>query len=94
MALHLLFGCKLIDERTVDVLVGSCFKEDLQELHLIHQINQVFEWYGVSAEQLLALPFPANGQTLTLGDVAEIRRGYQDPRQFAMRFGGKPVIGL
>ncbi|WP_295136784.1 efflux RND transporter permease subunit [uncultured Reyranella sp.] len=47
-----------------------------------------------SAEQLLALPFTANGQTLTLGDVAEIRRGYQDPRQLAMRFNGKPVIGL
>jgi multidrug efflux pump len=47
-----------------------------------------------SAEQLLSLPFTANGQTLTLGDVAEIRRGYQDPRQLAMRFGGKPVIGL
>ena len=47
-----------------------------------------------SAEQLLALPFTANGQTLTLGDVAEIRRGYQDPRQLAMRFGGEPVIGL
>jgi multidrug efflux pump len=47
-----------------------------------------------SAAQLLSLPFTANGQTLTLGDVAEIRRGYQDPRQLAMRFGGKPVIGL
>ena len=47
-----------------------------------------------SAEQLLALPFSANGQTLTLGDVAEIKRGYQDPRQLAMRFRGKPVIGL
>ena len=47
-----------------------------------------------SAEQLLALPFTANGQTLTLGDVAEIRRGYQDPRQLAMRFNGKSVIGL
>ncbi|TAJ38285.1 MAG: efflux RND transporter permease subunit, partial [Reyranella sp.] len=47
-----------------------------------------------SAEQIMALPFTANGQTLTLGDVAEIRRGYQDPRQIAMRFNGKPVIGL
>jgi multidrug efflux pump len=47
-----------------------------------------------SAEQIMALPFAANGHTLTLGDVAEIRRGYQDPRQIAMRFNGKPVIGL
>lgn len=47
-----------------------------------------------SAEQILALPFTANGQTLTLGDVAEIKRGYQDPRQIAMRFKSRPVIGL
>ena len=47
-----------------------------------------------SAEQLMSLPFTANGQTLTLGDVAEIGRGYQDPRQLAMRYNGKAVIGL
>ncbi len=47
-----------------------------------------------SVEQLMALPFTASGQTLTLGDVAEIRRGYQDPRQIEMRFNGKPVIGI
>jgi multidrug efflux pump len=47
-----------------------------------------------SAEQLMALPFSAGGRTLTLGDVAEIKRGYTDPRQVSMRFDGKPVIGL
>ncbi len=47
-----------------------------------------------SAEQLMALPFSAGGRTLTLGDVAEIKRGYTDPRQSSMRFDGKPVIGL
>ena len=39
-------------------------------------------------------PFSANGRTLTLSDVAEIKRGYQDPQQISMRFKGKPVIGL
>ena len=47
-----------------------------------------------SATDLATLPFSANGRTLTLGDVAEIRRGYQDPLQLAMRFKGKDVIGL
>src|SRR6185436_13197549 len=47
-----------------------------------------------SAEQLMALPFSAAGRTLTLGDVAEIKRGYADPRQTSMRFNGKPVLGL
>src|SRR6478735_6683881 len=47
-----------------------------------------------SEEQLMAMPFSAAGRTLTLGDVAEIKRGYIDPRKSSMRFNGKPVIGL
>lgn len=48
----------------------------------------------LSAEDLASLPFSANGRTLMLSDVAEIKRGYQDPRQISMRFKGKSVIGL
>ena len=47
-----------------------------------------------SATDLANLPFSANGRTLTLADVADIRRGYQDPLQLSMRFKGKDVIGL
>ncbi len=47
-----------------------------------------------SAADLANLPFSANGRTLTLSDVAEIKRGYQDPAQTSMRFKGKAVIGL
>lgn len=39
--LQLLFGCGLIDEGSVSVLVGSRFKEDKQELYLIQQVNSV-----------------------------------------------------
>jgi len=49
---------------------------------------------STEAEQLASLPFAANGRTLTLSDVADIKRGYKDPRQFSMRYDGKPVIGL
>jgi multidrug efflux pump subunit AcrB len=45
-------------------------------------------------EAIASLPFSYNGQTLTLSDVATIRRGYVDPPQNSMRFGGKPVLGL
>jgi multidrug efflux pump subunit AcrB len=48
----------------------------------------------LSAEDVANLPFSANGRNLTLSDVAEIKRGYQDPQTIAMRFKGKPVIGL
>ena len=36
----------------------------------------------------------ANGRTFRLGDVAEVRRGYAEPLGFAMRFDGKPALGL
>ena len=40
-ALHLLFGCGIVAEKDVQLLVGSKFKEDRSELHLTQQINQV-----------------------------------------------------
>lgn len=39
--LHLLFGCGVISEKTVSIMVGSRFKDDLEDLHLIQQINRV-----------------------------------------------------
>jgi multidrug efflux pump len=43
---------------------------------------------------IAALPIVANGKTLRLGDVAEVKHGYEDPPSFLMRFNGKQVIGL
>ena len=43
-ALYLLFGCEAVSESKVNVLIGSRFKEDLHELHLIQQINQVSQF--------------------------------------------------
>lgn len=35
-----------------------------------------------------------SGQTLRLGDIAAIYRGYSDPPRNAMRFNGKPALGI
>ncbi|MBL8630329.1 MAG: efflux RND transporter permease subunit [Rhodospirillaceae bacterium] len=43
---------------------------------------------------IAALPIVANGKTIRLGDIADIKRGYEDPPSFLMRFNGKQVIGL
>jgi len=40
------------------------------------------------------IPINAGGRTLRISDVAEVRRGYQDPQTFSMRFMGKPALGL
>ncbi|MCW5750515.1 MAG: efflux RND transporter permease subunit [Alphaproteobacteria bacterium] len=47
-----------------------------------------------SVEEIGEVPVLAAGRTLRIGDIAEIRRGYQDPPSFAMRWNGRPVVGL
>ena len=64
-ALPLLFGSGLLPERRTSVLIGSKFSEDANELHVVHQINQV----------KLAM---ANGTTLVLVDHDNIYEALYD----------------
>jgi multidrug efflux pump subunit AcrB len=45
-------------------------------------------------EKIRALPIAANGKTLRLSDVAEVRRGYEDPATFLIRSQGEPALLL
>jgi multidrug efflux pump len=47
---------------------------------------------GVAA--IAAVPVQANGQTFRLGDIATVKRGYEDPPSFIVRQDGKPALGL
>ncbi|NJD05240.1 MAG: efflux RND transporter permease subunit, partial [Methylococcaceae bacterium] len=47
-----------------------------------------------TADEVADLPFRVNGTTLRVGDVAAVRRGYEEPAEFKMRFNGKDVVGL
>jgi multidrug efflux pump len=47
---------------------------------------------GVDA--VASVPVQAGGSVFRLGDIADVRRGYQDPPTFIVREGGKPAIGL
>ncbi len=47
-----------------------------------------------TVEAMADLPIVANGRTLRVGDLGKVQRGYEDPRTFSMRVGGKPAIGL
>jgi multidrug efflux pump len=40
------------------------------------------------------IPISVGGRNLRIADIAEVRRGYQDPASFSMRFMGKPTLGL
>jgi multidrug efflux pump subunit AcrB len=45
-------------------------------------------------ESVKSIPLPVPGKTLTVGDVAEVRKGYEDPASFVIREGGQPALIL
>ena len=46
------------------------------------------------AEAIAAVPVEADGRSFRLGDIASVKRGYEDPATFIVREGGKPALGL
>ena len=47
---------------------------------------------GVDA--IAAVPVQADGRVFRLGDIAQVKRGYEDPPGFLVRNGGKVALGL
>ena len=47
-----------------------------------------------SVDAIRAIPIESAGRLMTVGDVAEVRRGYVDPKVETMRFRGRGAIGL
>jgi len=47
-----------------------------------------------SVEQVRNTDLLVNGQHMRLGDIAKVSRGFSDPPDPMMRFGGQPAIGI
>ncbi|WP_338338991.1 efflux RND transporter permease subunit [Xanthomonas euvesicatoria] len=47
-----------------------------------------------SLDTIRAIPISAQGRTLRLADVAEVKRGYEDPANFVIRNRGEPTLLL
>ena len=47
---------------------------------------------GVAA--ISAVPVQADGRVFRLGDIASVKRSFEDPPSFLVRTGGKPALGL
>jgi multidrug efflux pump subunit AcrB len=45
-------------------------------------------------ESVRSIPLPVPGKTLAVGDVAEVRKGYEDPPSYLIREGGEPALIL
>ena len=46
------------------------------------------------AEAIAAVPVQVDGRVFRLGDIATVKRGYEDPPTFLVREGGRPALGL
>ena len=57
------------------------------------RISPTGEFQDISALENLLLPSP-NGETLYLGDVAEVRRGYKQPADHKVAFNGEQALLL
>ncbi|HEY0837672.1 MAG TPA: efflux RND transporter permease subunit [Azospirillum sp.] len=47
-----------------------------------------------TAEEVRAIPVETGGRMLTIGDVAEVKRGYVEPRRYTLRHKGRDAVGL
>lgn len=47
-----------------------------------------------TSEKVRAVPVQAGGRLFRIGDIADVRRGYEDPPTFTMRHNGAPAVGL
>lgn len=45
-----------------------------------------------AVEKVQAVPIHAGGKVFRLGDIADVRRGYEDPPTFTVRHNGKPAV--
>ncbi len=47
-----------------------------------------------SEDRVRNVPLAIRGRTFTLGDIAEVRRGYEDPPDTLMRYNGEAAVGV
>ncbi|MBV8837217.1 MAG: efflux RND transporter permease subunit, partial [Alphaproteobacteria bacterium] len=47
-----------------------------------------------AADAIAGVPVQVDGRSFRLGDIATVKRDYEDPPSFLVRTGGKPAIGL
>ena len=45
-------------------------------------------------EQIQAVPVQANGRVFRLDDIAVVKRGYEDPTRYLVRYNGEPAVVL
>jgi multidrug efflux pump subunit AcrB len=70
------------------VVAGGSVDTTADRIHL--RVTGAFS--GVDA--IAAVPVQAEGRVFRLGDIATVKRGYEDPPSFLVREGGQPALGI
>ena len=70
------------------VTAGGSVETSADRIHL--RVTGAFS----GAEAIAAVPVQADGRVFRLGDIATVKRGYEDPPTFLVREGGKPALGI
>jgi multidrug efflux pump len=70
------------------VIAGGSIDTSADRIHL--RVTGAFS--GVEA--IAAVPVQVDGRAFRLGDIATVKRGYEDPPSFLVREGGRPALGL
>jgi multidrug efflux pump subunit AcrB len=74
--------------RQNSVVSGGSVDTDADRINL--RVTGAFA--GVDA--IAAVPIQSNGRIFRLGDIAVVKRGFEDPPSFLVREDGKPALGL
>jgi multidrug efflux pump len=70
------------------VTAGGSVETSADRIHL--RVTGAFS----GADAIAAVPVQADGRVFRLGDIATVKRGYEDPPGFLVREGGKPALGI
>jgi len=70
------------------VTAGGSVETSADRIHL--RVTGAFS----GAEAIAAVPVQVDGRVFRLGDIATVKRGYEDPPSFLVREDGKPALGI
>ncbi len=81
---------KIFDSVTTQNAILPSGKIETDQDRVFVRVDGAFD----AVEAISNVPVSGLNRTLKLGDIAEIKRGYEDPSEFTMSFDGKQSVGL
>ena len=81
---------KIFDSVTTQNAIVPAGKIETDRDRVFVRVDGEFD----AVQSISNVPISGENRTLKLGDIAEIKRGYEDPSEFTVRFDGKQSVAL